>query len=214
LAEQRIEEILKRGKLPIIAGGTGFYIEAIVEGTEFPEVKPNKVLREELERKTVEELFEVLEKKDPMKAGRIDPQNKRRLIRAIEIAEALGANPEVKKNPKYNVLQIGIEINDEKLKEKIETRIDEWIKVGLIEEGKKLQKSIPWERFNELGLEYKLLGQFLREEISQEQMTLRMGIETFQYAKRQRTWFKRDKRIRWFKAEEIEKIQEEVKKFL
>jgi tRNA dimethylallyltransferase len=213
LADKRIGKILAKGKLPIIAGGTGFYISSIVEGITYPEVKPNKELRKKMENKWADELLNILKTKDPEKAKKIDSKNKRRIIRAIEIAESLGKNMEVKKDPQYEVLQIGLEVEDKELKERIKKRIDGWFKEGLIEEGKRLKENgLSWGRFMELGLEYRNLAWYLQGKMSKEEVVDKMNTETFQYAKRQRTWFKKDKKIKWFK--EPKKVQKEVGKFL
>jgi len=207
LADEKIKDILERRKLPIIAGGTGFYIQAIVEGTIPPEVPPNMELREKLEKKNEEELFEMLKERDPSRAEVIDSKNKRRLVRALEIVDILGKVPAIKTEPQYNTLQIGIKVEEEELKNRIKKRVEEWIGEGLIKEGQKLQTRLSWERFNELGLEYRLLGQFLKKELTKKEMIERMNIETLQYAKRQKKWFRRDERVRWVRnsgeAEEI-----------
>lgn len=213
-AEEKIEEILRKKNLPIIVGGTGFYIRAIVDGIEFAKIPPNQRLRKKLKNKDRKELFLILKKMDEKGAKTIDRNNSRRLIRAIEIAKSLGKIPKVRKAPKYEVLQIGLDIKDGKLKEKIRKRINEWFKRGLIKEGEKLKKKINQERFDELGLEYGLLGEFLRGEISREKLVEKMNIKTFQYVKRQRTWFRRDKKIKWFKPDEKREVFGEIKKFL
>ena len=101
LTEKTIDEILSRGKLPIICGGTGFYIEAVTKGITPPEVLPNKKLRAELEDKTNEQLFEILSKLDSKRAKNIDRNNPHRMIRSIELATVLGAVPEQIPNPKF-----------------------------------------------------------------------------------------------------------------
>jgi len=214
LAEEKIEEILKRNKLPIVVGGTGFYIKAIVDGPILPQVPPNEKLRAELEEKTSDELLKILEGLDLSRATSINRSNKRHLIRAIEIAESLGKVPILEKNPKYNVLQIGLKTDKEKLREKIKDRIDSWIEGGLTKEGEDLAKKISWKRFDELGLEYRILGQFLREEITKEEMIQKMNTETLKYAKRQKTWFKRDERIHWFNPGQKKDIKREISNFL
>src|SRR3989338_5197218 len=114
LANRAIAQIIKRGKLPIVCGGTGFYIDALLGDKQIPEVPPNQKLREKLEKKSVEELFETLKKLDPERASTIDKQNPRRLIRAIEICKALGSVPKLVASSqhlasrKYDVLKIGI----------------------------------------------------------------------------------------------------------
>jgi len=198
-ADKAIEEIFAKNKTPIIVGGTGLYIQAIVDNIVLPEVKPNWKLRKELEKKTTEEMFKMLKKLDPERAKNIDAKNPRRLIRAIEIAKALGKIPNLAvKPPSWEFLQIGLKLPDEILKKNIEKRIKKMLKGGLVAEMKKLRKSgLSWKRIYELGFEYKYPALFLRREISKDEMLSKMLIENRQYAKRQMTWFKRDKRIKW-----------------
>ena len=198
-ADKAIEKIFGKNKTPIIVGGTGLYIQAVVDNIALPEVNPDWKLRKELENKTTEEMFTMLKKLDPKRAKNIDSKNPRRLIRAIEIAKMLGKIPHLEAPlPSYDVLQIGIKLPDEILKKNIEKRIKKMLKNGLIAETKKLKASgLSWKRIYELGFEYKYPALFLQNKISKEDMLDRMLIENWQYAKRQMTWFKRDKRIKW-----------------
>jgi len=201
-ARQKIEEILARGKTPIIVGGTGFYIQSIVDDLVLPEVPPNKELRAKLALKTPAELFKILKTLDPERAKNIDNQNPLRLIRAIEIAEALGKVPSLKKsvNPKYDFIQIGIKVEQEKLNKKIYRRLIERLKHGMIAEIKRLHTNgLSWKRMEELGLEYRYLARFLQGKITRPEMIDRLYREIVKYSKRQMTWFKRDKKIKWFR---------------
>ncbi len=191
-----IAEIVKRGKIPIICGGTGFYIDAITKGIVFPEVPPNIKLRKDLERKTAQGLFKILKRIDPRRAKNIDSKNKVRLIRAIEIAKALGKVSKIKEvKPKYNFVKIGLYLPEDKLKKKIEKRVKKMFKDGLLNEIKKLKKSgVSDKRLREFGFEY---NNPTKEKII---------TETLKYAKRQMTWFKRDKEIRWFDASNTKQI--------
>lgn len=190
LVEEKIKEIISRDKTPIICGGTGFYIDAITEGIVFPEVPPNNKLRKLLYSKSAVALFEYLEKLDPGRAKNIDPKNKVRVIRAIEIAKALGKVPKIKKiKPKYKFIKIGLYLPEDLLKKKIEKRVKKMFKDGLLKEIKKLKKSgVSNKRLQEFGFEY--------FKPTPEKVIL----ETLKYAKRQMTWFKRDKKIKWFNA--------------
>jgi len=214
-AEKAIEKIFAKNKIPIIVGGTGLYIQAIVDNIILPEVKPNWKMRKELEKKTTEEMFKMLKKLDPERARNIDAKNPRRLIRAIEIAKKLGKTPKLKSMSRrdLDIRQIGIKLPDEILKKNIEKRIKKMLKGGLVDEIKKLRKSgLSWKRIYELGFEYKYPALFLQGEISKDEMLSKMLIENRQYAKRQMTWFKRDKRINWIsKEKQAEKL---IKKFL
>lgn len=217
LAAKAIADIAKRGKVPIICGGTGFYIDALVDGVEFPNVPPNPKLRAELARlgkKDPSALFTQLKELDPERAEVIDPHNLRRVIRAIEIASALGKVPKIStENPgvgarSYDPLFIGINPEVETLRTKIQTRlIDRIEKQGMIEEARILQAGgLSWKRMEELGLEYRYLALFLQGKITREEMIERLGFEIWHYAKRQLAWFKRNKRIQWFASGGDEKI--------
>ena len=211
-ANKMIEEILSRGKLPIICGGTGFYIQAITEGLALPPVPPNEKLREQLATKSAPELYEILRKLDAARAATIDRNNPRRLARAIEIAETFGKVSALKKNPKYKSAKIGLSLSPEELKKRIRARLKKRIKVGMIAEAKKLHAGgLSWKRMEELGLEYRYLSRHLKHQISKDEMTHLLEKEIWRYAKRQMTWFKRDKNIQWFipplSREDIGKIQ-------
>ena len=190
LAEEKITEIIARGNVPIICGGTGFYIDAITKGTIFPEVPPNFKLRKTLNEKSTMQLFAMLKKLDSRRAKSIDSKNKVRLIRAIEIIKALGKVPEITEvKSQYKFIKIGLCLPEEKLKKKVEKRVKAMFKIGLLDEIKKLKKSgVSNKRLAEFGFEY--------FEPDYEKVV----IETIKYAKRQMTWFKRDKEIKWFDA--------------
>ena len=213
-ADKAIEKIFAKNKIPIIVGGTGLYIQAIVDNIVLPEVKPNWKLRKELEKKTTEEMFKMLKKIDPERARNIDAKNPRRLIRAIEIAKKLGRTPKLMSMSRrdLDIRQIGIKLPDEILKKNIEKRIKKMLKGGLVAETNKLRKSgLSWKRIYELGFEYRYPALFLRGKISKDEMLAKMLIENRQYAKRQMTWFKRDKIIKWIsKEKQAEKL---IKKF-
>ncbi len=194
LAEEKIEEVVSRGKTPIIVGGTGFYIDAVTKGIVFPEVPPNLKLRKTLEKKSVLGLFEMLKKLDAARAKNIDVKNKVRLIRAIEIAKALGKVPQIiERYPRYKFIKIGLYLPEELLKNKIEKRVKKMFKDGLLNEIKRLKKptrlrgaGVSKKRLKELGFEYN------------NPTYEKVVTETLKYAKRQTTWFKRDKEIKWF----------------
>ncbi|MCC6323405.1 tRNA (adenosine(37)-N6)-dimethylallyltransferase MiaA [Candidatus Nomurabacteria bacterium] len=221
LAEKKIKEIIKRGNVPIICGGTGFYIDAIISGQVFPEVPPNKKLREQLIKKSKEELYKILKKLDKNRAETIDQNNPVRLIRAIEIAQALGTVPklaDVGRLQKYEVLKIGLTLPDELLKERIYKRILLRIKKGMIKEVENLyKKGLSWKRMEELGLEYRYISQYLQGKLTKETMIDKLNIETWHYAKRQKTWFKRDKETIWLNPlnkNEIKSVEKKIKDFL
>jgi tRNA dimethylallyltransferase len=207
LADKKIEDIIARGKTPIICGGTGFYIDAVVDGNILPEVPPNKKLRSTLEKKSPEKLLEILKKFDKSRAKNIDAKNKVRLIRAIEIAKALGKVPKIKSQSKYEVTKIGLTLPDEILKDKIKNRLLARIKKGMLREIKKLHESgVSWKRMEMLGLEYRYGALYLQSKISKQEMIEKLNTEIWHYAKRQKTWFKRDKNTNWIDARNLKTI--------
>lgn len=194
-----ITDILKKGKLPIICGGTGFYIDAVVNNITFPEVLPNSELRKKLETKTCEQLIMFLEKLDENIAKTVDSKNKVKIIRAIEIAKALGKVPPVKLEPLYDAIQIGLITPDKTLKDRIKTRLVNRIKAGMLREGQRLHKGgVSWRRMENLGLEYRYMARHLSGQITLEQMIEQLNSKIWQYARRQKTWFKRNKDIQWY----------------
>jgi len=214
LGEKKLKDIWKQNKIPIICGGTGFYIDALIDGIVFPEVKQNTKLRKQLERKSVKELFDILKKKDPKRAKNIDPQNPHRLIRAIEIAHALGKVPKLQKRPIYaDVLFIGIRKEKKELKKRISIRLKKRVKAGMIQEIKQLhKKGVSWKRLESFGLEYKYGALYLQKKVRKEELILELEKAIMRYAKRQMTWFKRDKRIHWIQNGKEASVL--VKKFL
>lgn len=208
LAHKTIAEILSRGKLPIIVGGTGLYIQSIIDDLALPEVAPNAKLRKELDKKAPAELFTILKKLDPNRAKNIDPNNPRRLVRAIEIAEFLGHVPPLKKTERYNTLQIGLQADMPNLDKKITLRLSKRLKQGMLAEVKQLKKTgVSWRRLENFGLEYRFIARFLRGQISKTEMIESIKSESLKYAKRQMSWFKKDKRIVWIKKpSEAEKL--------
>lgn len=216
LATRAIQDILKLGKVPIICGGTGLYIDAVLTTASFPEVPPNAILRKELEKLPAEKLFIKLKKLDSVRAETIDPQNPRRLIRAIEIATTLGSVP-LRTTPKvrYDTLYIGLTPTKEVLNERIHTRLLARMRRGMVAEGTRLHDAgLSWKRMESLGLEYRFLAQFLQNKITKEKLLLDLEIAIRQYSKRQMIWFKKNKNIQWFAPEDSKIILEAVKKFV
>lgn len=200
-AQAIIADIHARNKVPILVGGTGFYIDAVVFNIDMPRVPPNTILRAELEAKSTTELFTELQEKDPARAETIDPKNKVRLVRALEIINALGKVPEQAKSESiYNTLFIGLDLSDAELQSNIRTRILRRYEQGMIEEVEDLHgKGLSWERMEALGLEYRYISRFIRNLIpSQEALTELLTTKTWQFARRQRMWFKRNEKIHWF----------------
>ena len=201
LADQTIKKIISEKRIPILVGGTGFYIQA-VDNIVLPNVKPDWKMRKNLEKLTDQELFKELKKLDKKRAKNIDPNNRRRLIRAIEIVKKSNkAIPSLsKKQTNFTPIIMGIKKSNEDISLAIKKRIKKRLKIGMIAEVKKLKKQgISWKRLEEFGLEYRFIAKHLQKKISYEEMIERIQKESEQYVKRQTTWFKRDKRIHWIK---------------
>ena len=224
LAEIAASDILRREKLPIVVGGTGFYIQTVVDNIVPPEVPPDAALRARLGEKSAPELLEELRRLDPDRAETIEPENGRRLVRAIEIATHLGSVPRRQEpNPKYEVLEIGLALPERELRARIEQRVRERLERGWVDEVHALlERGVPLARLRELGLGYRVLAEALADQkhsnilqnVRMSALGERIAIAEWQYAKRQARWFKRDQRIRWFHSSEETKITELVSEFL
>ena len=214
-AEKIMKDILRRGKLPIICGGTGFWIKAVVDDVSYPEVKPDWVLRNKLRNYAAEKLFSMLQKADPERAKNIDAKNKVRLIRAIEICKKLGKVPTSVGNNNYCSLQVGIKLSKEKLRKNIEKRLRKRFELGMIEEVENLhlKEKLSWKKIESFGLGYLWIPKFLRGEIRTEKELFEKIFQAEKdYAKRQMTWFKKDSRIKWLS--DYKNIEKTVKLFL
>ncbi len=202
LAIKTIKDIQKRNKLPFLVGGTGLYIQAVIDNLAIPQAKPNKKLRNKLEKLTNQKLLSQLKKIDPLTASTIDPHNKRRLVRALEVC-LLTKKPFSEQRKKgqslFNVLQIGLGLNKKTLHKKIDQRVEQMIKMGLIEETKKLVRKYSFNLPAMSGIGYQEVSQHLQGKISPERAKELIKLHTRQYARRQMTWFKRDQRIKWIK---------------
>lgn len=210
-----IPEIIKRGKVPIICGGTGFWIKTIVDNVKFPKVKPNKELRNKLRNKSALQLFKELNKLDPERAKSIDKNNKVRLIRAIEIAEELGRVPTNNSRlTTYNFLQIGIVVSKDKLYQNIKKRLEARFKQGMIKEVKDLHDKykLSWKKIQSFGLGYYWIPLYLQNKLSKKELFEKICQAEKDYAKRQMTWFRKDKRIKW--VESYKEIEKEIKEFI
>lgn len=210
-----IDDIIARGKLPIICGGTFFYIDALLGKASLPDVEPDEELRAELEEKSAAELLDILRSLDPARAAKIDQENPRRLIRAIEIARSLGRVPETEaKECPYAILTIGLMVDMETHGEVLKNRILERLNAGMAEEVKRLSKDgVTHERLERLGLEYRYLSRYLRGLMSLNEMIEELTIKSRQFSKRQMSWLRRDREIKWFHRGD-DKITVEVNAFL
>ena len=192
LARQAFNDILSRGKFPIVCGGTGFYIDALLYDTTIPAVPPQAEFRAKLERKSAETLYEQLKRLDPRRAATIEAKNKRRLIRALEIIRATGKPVPLhsEDGPQYKVVFVAPYRTREELKERIAARNTDMRLRNVIEETKKLhnERGVSWERLDSFGLEYRYAARFLQEKLTREEMRDQLIAATWRYAKRQLAW--------------------------
>lgn len=188
-----IEDILSRGKLPVICGGTGQYIDALIYEDTFAQVKPNQKLRQSLQSKTTEELFDELQKKDKARAQVIDKHNRVRLIRALEVINALGAVPKLpEKKFRYDTEIYLLSPTKEQLLQRIKLRLDKRLENEMLDEGRALRaRFIPDSRIASLGLEYKWMNEYLKGNCTYDEMKEKLLTAIWRYAKRQMTWNKK-----------------------
>ena len=204
LALEAIKDIQKRDKLPILCGGTGLYLSVIIEGWQLPQAPPNPRLRQGLEEFTPEQLFEKLKTLDPKRAQNIDPHNKRRLIRALEIvSQNKTISPLKKITPPWEILILGIKKDKNELQELIKKRLLKRLDEGMVEEVKKLkEKGVSSKRLDDFGLEYRWINRYLEQKITYEEMVDSLYHDICHYAKRQMTWFKKIPNIHWISDNE------------
>jgi tRNA dimethylallyltransferase len=216
-AKVAIADIASRKKNPIIAGGTFFYTDLLRGNLSSAPVPPNESLRNELEKLDTEKLFVMLKEKDSERADSIDQHNRRRLIRSLEIIDSLGkVPPQQIKESEYEWLVFGIDIPNEILHERIKLRLKDRLENGMIEEVENLlANDIPPERLISFGLEYKYITEYLLKKITYEEMYESIFAKSRQFAKRQKTWLKRDKTIIWKEFPvEISHLEQEIEAFL
>ena len=212
-ALHEVGELFQKHDVVIMTGGTGLYIRAFVEGMdEIPQV-PGKIRRQIIsgyEKQGLRWLQNEVEQKDPAYFKVADTQNPQRLMRALEVSEATGESiltfQKGKKGERnFNIVKIGLELPKEELHDRINTRVDRMIENGLVEEVKEL---LPFRNLNALQtVGYSEVFDYLEAKISLEEAIELIKKNTRQYAKRQVTWFKKDKEIKWFAPTELEKIE-------
>ena len=197
------EEIQSRNKFPVLCGGSGLYIEAILKNYRLIEVPPNKELRKELEGKTLDELTEILKNLKPKLHNHTDVETDRRAIRAIEIEKYYAENPQFDSSfPEIRSLNVGIDFDRELRRQRISTRLKQRLDEGMLDEVQKLLDSgLTPEQLIYYGLEYKYLTLHLTGELTYNEMYRQLEIAIHQFAKRQMTWFrgmeKRGTKIHW-----------------
>ncbi len=214
----QIKHILQRGKQPLIVGGTGLYIWSVVDNLNLPQVVPNQKLRRSLERKQPAELVDLLKSIDPVSARRIDLKNSRRLLRALEVAILTGASFYQERTaglPLFDSLQVGINWELADLEERIKDRIAKQFNDGLIDETQCLiRQKYSWSLPSMSGIGYHEVASFLQGELTKNELLRRLHVATRRYAKRQLTWFRRDRRICWLQGGQYLAAMEMARKFL
>lgn len=225
-ANKIIEDLLSKNIIPIICGGTGQYINALLFETAGAGAKQNPELRENLERESLEFLqteLKNLAEKHSTDISKIDIKNKRRVIRAIEIITELGYIPEIKVNDKYKNLIIGLDTDYSILQNRIKARIEKRLDQGMIKEVEDLLKEnkVDHTRLQKLGLEYKFISDYLTGILSIDEFKEKLYFAIIHYAKRQKTWFKNNKELKekivWFNTQDEnyqEVIENSLEKFI
>ncbi len=201
-----LNQITSSGKLPIIVGGTGLYLKGLLEGFSNLGIPENPVLREELENLPLEDLQQKLKNLSEeafAKLNYADSKNKRRLTRSIELNVMypyINKNQKIEvKSKKFKILKVGLTTFRQELNKLIDLRLDSRLNQGLIDEAQRLhQQGLSLKRMRDLGLEYRYLADYLEGKINIELFKEQLKNKIHQYAKRQMTWFKRDKDIKWF----------------
>ena len=219
-AEKAIEEILQKGKTPIVVGGTGLYVDSLIYGIEYQDIefdeKYRKQLEERVEKEGLETLYNEAKNIDSQAVEKISTNDQKRILRILEIYKATGKNKteqeiESRKNGvKYDYKVFAINMDREKLYERINKRVDIMIESGLVEEVESLLK-----KYNEFptamqGLGYKEVVEYLQGKLSKEEMIEKIKRETRRYAKRQLTWFRKNKQTIWIQPHDLQKILNEI----
>lgn len=210
-AKESIKEILKKGKVPIIVGGTGLYVDSLIYEIEYPNIEFDEKYRQELEKKVkqdgLEDLYQQAKKIDPEAIKKISKNDKKRILRILEIYHATGKNKTEqeresrKKEVEYDYRIFALDWEREKLYQRINKRVDIMIEKGLIEEVKQIYQK--YEKFPTAmqGLGYKEVIEYLDKKITKEEMIEKIKQETRRYAKRQLTWFRKNKQTIWLNAQ-------------
>lgn len=188
-ASQLISDLHARGTMPILAGGTHFYFDALIYG--LPEVSSDPALRTELEKLSTQELFAQIATQDPRRAHMLDANNRRRLVRALEIITLHGSVPERSHTePRYDVQWVVIDPPKEELRTRIDARLKQALDRGLIEEVRRTRERVGDTRLNELGLEYRIVGEYLRGERTEDSLLGSLSVKLWHYAREQKRWLR------------------------
>ena len=216
LAYAAIDEILARGKRPFLVGGTGLYVACVTEGYVLSEIEPDLAYREELEKLDTPALYRMLMEKMP-DAVVDSPNNRNRVMRLLERIEA-GDLHRAAPEPRYDVLKLGVTWDKKTLDARIDERLERRMREGMVDEVRKLlEAGCPREFLYKLGLEYRFLCRLLDGEFASEaQMCEELARAIKQFARRQMTWFRRDKTIHWLDMTQnpVEEALEKIDAFL
>ncbi len=218
-AKNAMKEIIAKGKTPIIVGGTGLYVDSLIYEIDYPNIEFDENYRKQLEEKAekegLEKLYEEAKKIDPQAIEKISVNDQKRILRILEIYHATGKNKteqekESRKNPvEYDYHVYAINWDREKLYERINKRVDIMIEQGLIEEVQKIYQKYATFPTAMQGLGYKEVVEYLENKCTKEEMIEKIKMETRRYAKRQLTWFRKNKQTIWLDGQE--KIQNNIK---
>ena len=211
-AKKAIKEIIEKGKMPIVVGGTGLYLDSLIYEIEYQDIKLDeeyrKKLEEEVEEKGLEVLYERAKQIDEKAIEKISPNDKKRILRILEIYHATGktkTEQEIesrKKEVEYDYKVYALDWDRQKLYDRINKRVDMMIKQGLIEEVKQILNKYDTFPTAMQGLGYKEVVEYLEGKLTKEEMIEKIKMETRRYAKRQLTWFRKNKQTVWLDAED------------
>ncbi|HWQ99281.1 MAG TPA: tRNA (adenosine(37)-N6)-dimethylallyltransferase MiaA [Candidatus Methylomirabilis sp.] len=205
-ALRAVKGMVKRGALPIVVGGTGLYVSALIDNYRFPAVAPQPALRKAYEEKSLDELVRLLLVVDPGASGVVDLKNKRRVIRALEVVTYTGrrfSEQRTQGEPLVEAFQVGIHLPKEELFRRIDRSIESMVDEGLIDEARSIfRRGFKPNLPSMTSIGYQEIARYLRGEASLEEALALVKKHTHQYTKRQWTWFKRDPRIRWASSED------------
>jgi tRNA dimethylallyltransferase len=218
LAYAAIDGILARGRLPLLVGGSGQYVRAVVEGWGIPEVAPQKRLRAALERLDTETLGRWLQTLDPVASERIDWRNRRRVIRALEVTLVTGrpiSEQQRKTPPPYRILQVGLSLPRPQLHQRVDARVERMMAAGLLQETDRLAERYGWHVPAMSGLGYAQLGAYLRGEVTLEEAITDIKHQTHRFVRHQANWFKPgNPDIHWFDAANLKETAQTVESFV
>lgn len=209
-----VQRVLRRlpPAVPIfLVGGSPFYIEAITRTGTFSPVPPDPQLRRRLAKKTTPQLIALLRRKDPERLATIDTANRRRLIRAIEIASSSesATSPTL---PPFRLLTLGVALPKHTLHQRIDRRVDVRLRQGMVAEVARLHRAgLSWNKLDAFGLEYRFLSRYLRGQLSKPEAIQQLKSAIHHFAKRQMTWWKRDTEVQWLRPPQA---RAQVKAFL